>query len=72
MFLVALEIVTKEKLFKYGSLHGTLKLSIVKEPVVEIFKKHCTDKMQIIAIVIALLNKKIIIVYKSINVVNRA
>lgn len=64
--------VTKEKLLKYDSLHGTLNLPIVKEPVVEIFKKHCKDKIQIIDIVITMLNGEQITDYKGINVVNRA
>lgn len=66
------KMITAGKFLKYDGLpSATITIPIIKEPVAEIFKQYCQDKVQIIDVVIALQDGTKLHGYKALNAINR-
>lgn len=64
--------ITAEKMLKYDGLstQGII-VPILKEPVIDIFKQYCPDKIQIVDVVIKLQDGTELHNYKALNAINR-
>ena len=66
------KMITADKILKYDGLtSGGIRIPILKEAVIDVFKEYAADKIQVIDLVITLQDGTEIYDYKVLNVINR-
>ena len=66
------KMITRDKILKYDGLpSGGIRIPILKEAVIDVFKEYAADKIQVIDVVITLQDGTKIYDYKALNVINR-